>query len=172
MEVKCMYEKLKLSRIIIYECEAYSRASIIAYADEKAAEDVRRTKDKSLEIYADNGEKLFEGTIEQDMTVMDGKGCRLIINAVTGIDLALKNISSDNSNTGRIVDLSGCRVIEDKNNAEFKGYDIIGADYVRVGDIVCFRGKSFRVTRMCASYDADSGNGDGGLSCDCRIEPI
>ncbi len=172
MKVKCKYEKLRLSRITIYECEAYSRASVIAYVNEKAAEAGRRTEDKSIEIYADNGEKLFEGMIEQDMTAMDGKGCRLIINAATGIDLALKNISPDNSGTGKIVDLSGCRVIENKNNAEFKGYDIVGADYVRVGDIVSFRGESFRVTRMCALYDADSGDGDERLSCDCRIEPI
>ena len=170
MKVKCKYEKLRLSRITIYECEAYSRASIIAYVDEKVAENGRKTEDKSVEIYADNGERLFKGTIEQDMAARDEKGCRLIINAITGIDLALKNVSSDNSKTGRVVDLSGCRVIETENNAGFEGHDIIGADYVRVGDIVSFKGKSFRVTRMCALYDADSGNER--LSCDCRIEPI
>ena len=171
MEVKCMYEKLKLSRIIIYECEAYSRASIIAYADEKAEETKKRADDKSIGIYADNGEKLFEGTIEQDMTVRDEQGCRLIINAVTGVDIAFKNINSDKSKAEISADLSSCRVLNNENNAEMEGYDIIGADdYVRVGDIVSFKGKSYRVTRMCASYDADKG--DERFSCDCRIEPI
>lgn len=170
MEVKCMYEKLKLSRIIIYECEAYSRASIIAYADEKAEETKKRADDKSIGIYADNGEKLFEGTIEQDMTVRDEQGCRLIINAVTGVDVAFKNISSDKSKAEIIVDLSSCHVLNNENDASMEGYDITGADYVRVGDIVSFKGKSYRVTRMCASYDADKG--DERFSCDCRIEPI
>lgn len=170
MEVKCMYEKLKLSRIIIYECEAYSRASIIAYADEKAEEIKKKANDKSIGIYADNGEKLFEGTIEQDMTVRDGQGCRLIINAVTGVGIAFKNISSVKPKTEISADLTGCRVINNENSAAIDGYDIIGAGYVRAGDIVSFKGKSYRVTRMCASYDADKG--DKGFSCDCRIEPM
>ena len=168
MQVKCKYKVLKVNRIIIYDCGTYSRAHIEADIDNETADKAKKTKDKSIEIYTDNGERLFDGMIENDMVSKTEHGCRLVINASTGFNLSYEAKCAVKRNMEKEIDLSNCRTVADEKGDVVSGYNLVNTDFVRVGDAVTFRGKRFCVTRSVIRYKADSGK----PLCDCRIEPI